>query len=480
MTQTHTAPPHPRVRDHYAPTLKLGWPIIVGQLGIILVAFVDNIMISHHSLSELAGASFVNNFLNLAIIFGIGISYGLTPLVAQEHHLGHKSALAAWFYHSLFLNGLFALALGLVMFLLQYRLSWFNVEADLIPLLLPYYRIQIYGFVTTMFFGAVKQLMDGMHHTATPMILTVVGNLLNIFLNWLLIYGRWGFPELGLTGAGIATLLSRIFMLAAGLLILFTSATYRDLHLLQTLRQKWHISAKRLRSLLRIGLPVATQMGLEATSFSIAVIFVARMGQASLATFQIVNTITTLGFLVYYGFGSATTIRVSVLRTQGDLPGARRAATASLRLSFLCGFAAMLFVFLFDRQLAALFNADDQITRMVQWGLLGIYLFQAGDALQVIYSNALRGLARVRPLAPMAFICHILIAPTLAYLFPFVAAPALYGWITAGSPVGFTPHNTPQIWQHTALWLAFPFSLTTLGLLLRHYFNRYTRPQNRI
>lgn len=445
---------HTAFRSHAQHLLRLGLPIIIGQLGIILVGFVDNIMISRHSLHELAAASFVNNFLNLAIILGIGFSYGLTPLVAEAKQRQEHRKLSIWFYHSFFLNLLIALFIGGLAWLAQYHLSLFNVKAGLLPTVLPYYRLQVIGFVVSMLFNTTKQFMEGLSHTAIPMYITLGGNLLNIFLNWLLIYGQWGFPEWGIWGAGVATLTSRIAMLLVALWILYTKRSFAILRQIIC-----GIRLRYLKPLLKLGLPVSVQMGLEAASFSIAVIFVAKLGNNSLAAYQIVSTLTTLGFMVYYGLGAATAIRVSMFRAQKDFRQARRVASTAYRLALIVAGNMIVLLLLFNQTVSRLFEATPYITTLVTWALIPVYLFQAGDALQVIYANALRGMAQVKWLAPFAALCHIVVAPLLCWLLGFV-------WV---------PTHQGELWQHTAIWFAFPISLSLLGLLLYRYFCRITQ-----
>lgn len=439
-------------KQHYKPTLKLGLPIILGQLGVILLGFVDNIMISRHALVELAAASFVNNFLNLVIILGLGFSYGLTPLIAEAFHRNKPQQMSDWFRHSLFLNMFLALLLGGIAWFLQYHLYFFNVDQDLLPVLIPYYRIQVWGFVVSMLFNTAKQFLEGTGNTTFPMYATLLGNVINILLNWLFIYGNWIFPEWGLYGAGVATIWGRIAMVVVTSGFLIGSPQYCSV--VRGAFFSIRIQMKKVLSLLRLSIPVSLQMGMEAVSFSIAVVFVAKFGNQSLAAHQIVSIITTLGYLIYYGLGAATAIRVSVFRSQGNLKEARNAASASFQLALFSGGCMVIGILLFNQEISALFKADQYVTRLVSYALIPVYLFQVGDALQVIYANALRGMAQVRYLVPIAALCHVVIAPLLCFIFGFVLVDERF--------------------QLTAIWFSFLFSLTSLGLLLYRYFKRVT------
>ena len=442
-------------QEHFRPLLRLGLPVIIGQVGLILVGFADNVMVSHHSLSELAAASFVNNFLNLVIIFGMGFSYGLTPLVATNKEWGRSDQVAHYLGHSFLLNLLIALLIGGGLFLLEGSLGAFNLSEELRPIALPYYRIQILGFMVVMLFNTFKQYTEGMGDTQIPMYITLAGNVLNIGLNYLLIYGKGGFPEWGLYGAGLSTLVSRVVMLIAIVAVTALLPRYRKiLERVKSLHWSWR---EGLIPLLRLGTPVALQMGMEAASFSVAVILVARISTAALAAHQIIATISTLGFMVYYGIGAATAIRSSTLLAQGERRETRYVASAGVYLCLFVAAVMMPLLVLCREPVVRLFNADLSVAEATYLALIPLCLYQIGDALQIVYANALRGISRVAMLAPAAALCHLIVAPTMAWLFGF--GVGLEG-------------NGPQL---MGVWFAFPVSLTLLGLILRYSFRRATR-----
>lgn len=435
--------------------MRLGLPVIIGQVGLILVGFADNVMVSHHSLSELAAASFVNNFLNLVIIFGMGFSYGLTPLVATTKEWGRSDQVSHYLGHSFLLNLLISLLIGGGLFLLEGSLGAFNLSEELRPIALPYYRIQILGFMVVMLFNTFKQYTEGMGDTQIPMYITLAGNVLNIGLNYLLIYGKGGFPEWGLYGAGLSTLVSRVVMLIAIVAVTALLPRYRKiLERVKGLHWSWR---EGLVPLLRLGTPVALQMGMEAASFSVAVILVARISTAALAAHQIIATISTLGFMVYYGIGAATAIRSSTLLAQGERRETRYVASAGVYLCLFVAAVMMPLLVLCREPVVRLFNADLSVAEATYLALIPLCLYQIGDALQIVYANALRGISRVAVLAPAAALCHLIVAPTMAWLFGF--GVGLEG-------------NGPQL---MGVWFAFPVSLTLLGLILRYSFRRATK-----
>ena len=188
---------------HYKALFKLGLPIVIGQLGMIVLGFADTLMIGHHSTEDLAGASFVNNMFNLAIIFATGFSYGLTPIVGSLFGKGEQEAVGRTLKNALLVNGLIGILLTLVMGALYLNIHRLGQPEELLPLMRPYYIVLLISLIFVMLFNAFKQFADGITDTQTPMWLLIGGNVLNIFGNWVLIYGHFGFPEMGLLGAGV-------------------------------------------------------------------------------------------------------------------------------------------------------------------------------------------------------------------------------------------------------------------------------------
>lgn len=438
----------------YKELLNIGLPIILGQVGVIIVSFVDNMMVGRYATDHFAAASFVNNLYALVYVLGIGFAYGLTPLVTTAWTLGKEYKAGALLRHSLVLNLALALISVLVMGGLYFRLDLFNLPPELEPIARPYYLIQLLCFLLFMAFNAFKQYFDGIGKTSVGMWTILAINLINVALNYLLIYGYAGFPEWGLWGAGIATLVSRIVSLMIVCGYFFRGSAFR-LGVRGFLDgSRW--CRKSFLRLIKIGLPVGTYSGVETASFTVALLFVTQLGKLPLATHQILCVVTTIGFFIYYGLGAATTILVSKYRTLGDLQQARSAADAGLRLCIAAAFLAMLIMFLTKDFIGYLFTEDQRIVEMASLALIPVILYQLGDAIQVLYANALRGMEDVTHLAIYASIAHLVLEPTLAYIF------------------GFHLGLTEDIWQLTAIWCAFPIGLLLLGLALRHRFLKVT------
>ena len=267
--------------------------------------------------------------------------------------------------------------------------------------------------------------------------------------NYLLIYGKFGCPELGLTGAGISTLISRVTMCLVFAYLMYRGRRYERFRE-GYLRGK--VNWTNYGRLVRLGLPVGLQMGVETASFNLSVIMMGWIGSAALAAHQVAGVITTLGFMVYYGIGAAVTIRVSGFKHLGAWREVRQASYAGLHLICTVALMVMLFIFLFRNQLGYIFTSDEEIVHLVALLSWSVILYQAGDGLQVLFANALRGMADVKWMAWVAFCCHFGLALPIGYFCGFVLD-----------------------WGAQGVWAGFPVSLTTLGLLLWRRFHVRTR-----
>lgn len=434
---------------HYQKIIHLGIPIMLGQLGIIIVGFADNIMVGHHSSIELAAASFVNNFFNLTFLFGLGFSYGLTPIIGGLFAEKQLQRAGEILKNSLFINGVIGLVLSLIMLLLLCNLDLLHQPEELIPYIVPYYILQLFSVFITMEFNAFKQFSDGITDTLTPMWIMLSANGLNIVGNYVLVYGHFGAPEWGLVGAGVSTLLSRVVSLGVFLCLFLLKPKYVAYREGFSVGQ---INRANLRKLFRLGLPVGFQMGVESGSFNLSVIMMGWIGSAALAAHQVVGVITTLGFMIYYGIAAAVTIRVSQFQQWNDMQNVRRATFSGFHLILAVAVVVMCLIFLFREQIGYLFTDEEEVVRLVALLCWSVILYQVGDGLQIIFANALRGLSDVNYMAWMAFLCHFGMALPIAYICGFVL-----DW----GPIG--------------IWCGFPISLTLLGLLLYWRFNKLTK-----
>ncbi len=435
-------------KDHYKALFRLGIPIVIGQLGIIILGFADTLMVGQHSTIELAAASFVNNVFTLVIIFSTGFSYGLTPLVGNLFGKGDAPGAGRALKSSLAANFLVALLLTLIMFALYLNVHRLGQPKELLPLIRPYFIVLLISLVFVMLFNAFKQFADGITDTRTSMWILLGGNLLNIVGNYLLIYGKFGFPELGLLGAGISTLFSRIVMVVVFCCIFLYSKRYVRYLSGFKLRGFSKTDFKRLNEL---GWPVAVQMGMETASFTFSTIMVGWLGSIALASHQVMLTISSFCFMIYYGMGAAIAVRVSNFKGQNDLLNVRRSTYAGFHIILLMALLSSALIFLLRKELGGLFTDSEEVSQTVITLVFPMLLYQLGDGTQITFANALRGISNVKPMMYIAFVSYFLISLPVGYFF------------------GFILH-----WGTKGVWMAFPFGLTSAGILFYLQFRKKT------
>ena len=425
--------------SHYKDLARLGLPIVIGQLGIIFVSFADTFMVARHGTNDLAAASFVNNMFNLAIIFATGFSYGLTPIIGKLFGRGRLHDAGAVLKNALVANGSMALLLVAAMSVLYLNIANLGQPVELLGIMRPYYIVLLLSIPFILLFNAFKQFADGITDTRTSMWVLLAGNVLNIVGNYMLIFGKCGMPELGLLGAGISTLASRMAMLAIMLVIIFRTKRY-SVYARGFLSGA--VNKTKQKELFRLGLPIAAQMGMETASFSLATIMVGWLGAKALAAHQIMCTVGQLGFMVYYGMAAAVAVKVSNYNGAGDTVNIRRAASAGFHLILVMAALTSLLIFALRGSLALPFTDDAAVVLLVAQLAVPFVLYQFGDGMQCNYANALRGIADVKPMMLYAFIAYFVVSLPAGYLFGFLLGMGLPG-----------------------VWLSFPFGLTSAGVL---------------
>ena len=436
-------------KEHYKALISLGLPIVIGQIGVIVLGFADTLMIGHHSTIELGAASFVNNVFNLVIIFSTGFSYGLTPIVGGLYGTHQYASAGQALRNSLLANLLVAFLLTIGMTVLYFNVGNLGQPEELIPLIKPYYLVLLASLVFVMLFNGFKQFTDGITDTKTAMWILLGGNTLNIIGNYILINGKLGFPELGLLGAGISTLFSRIMMVVVFALIVLRGRRFIR-YRIGFSRMGWSLPVfKKLNAL---GWPVGMQMGMETASFSLSVVMVGWLGTLALASHQIMLTISQFTFMMYYGMGAAVAVRVSNFKGQGDGQNVRRSAYAGLHIILCMEVVLLGIVFALRGQVGGWFTDNAEVSGMVAALFFPFLIYQFGDGLQINFANALRGISDVKPMMIIAFISYFIISLPVGYLCGFV-----FGWGLTG------------------VWMAFPFGLTSAGVMLWLRFRKQTR-----
>lgn len=408
----------------------LGLPILVGQLGNIVVGFADNIMVGRYSTEALASASFVNNMFNTAIFLLLGFTYGLTPLAGALFGNGRLAETGALTRQAVKINIAFAAAVTAAMGIVYFNLDRMGQPAELMPIIKPYYLLYLAGLIPVAVFNVLAQWSYAINNTSLPMWLILGANVFNIGGNYLLIYGNFGAPELGLFGAGLATLAARIGCMAVLIAVMLRArryAPYREGFL--------HRPARRgdNRLLWRTSMPVALQMGFESGSFTAAAVMTGWLGAVPLAAFQIIVIIGTLGFCIYYSIGSAITIKVANAAGTGDTGGMRHMAWAGYHIMLAMMMVSSVTFVVAGPAMMHAFTTDPAVLALAGTLLFPLVLYQLGDATQITFANALRGTSRVMPMLWIAFVCYVLVGIPATYLLGIAGGMGVYGIILSFS-----------------------------------------------
>ena len=419
---------------------------MIGQIGTVLVSFADTFMIGHYGVRELAAASFVNNLTMILVLAGLGFSLGLTPLVSDAESKGDRRGVGVLLRAGLKVSSLFAAAMAAILAILYLNLGRMGQPEELLPLIRSYYIVVAISILATYFFNTFKQFTDGTMRPTVSMIIIITSNLLNIAGNYVLIYGKCGFPELGLLGAGISTLFARIFTVAAMAAYFFLDrrlAKYRE-----GFRAAGGDKGAMAR-IARLGAPISGQMAMETASFSVIVIIVGWLGTTALAAHQVMTTISQICYMMYIAVGSGAAILISSLNGQGLTKEvnmtARTAYAMTLGLTVVCSGIVLAAI----RPLSALFTDSPEVISLAGTLVLPFILYQFGDGMQICFSNCLRGIQQVKPILPIAFTAYLLVSIPCSYLFGFVLDFGLKG-----------------------IWFGYPISLTLAGILYLAVFRR--------
>ncbi len=436
-------------KHYYRSLLGLGVPIVIGQLGTIILGFADTLMIGHHSTEELGAAGLVNNIYTLVLLFYMGFSYGLTPVVGRLFGMDCHGEIGEKLKNAMVANMAVGALLVLVMYILYLNLGNIGQPEELLPLIRPYFLVNLASIPFAGLFNTMKQFFDGISRTRVAMWVMIGGNVTNIFFNWMLIYGVGPFPELGLLGAGISTAGSRVLMAVVLVLMLAFGSRYA------VYRHNFihgRITRADFGEMNRLGWPVALQLGAESAAFTLSCVMVGWLGTIPLAAHQIMITISQLFYLVLSGMASAVAIRISYFMGQHDNMAMRRCAFDGLCMVFTFSAVMSVPVLLFRHDIGMLFTDNAEACGMVAVLVCILAIYQFGDGLQYIYANALRGIACVKPMMYYAFIAYFGINLPLGYLLGFVAGWGIYG-----------------------VWSAFPVGLTMAGILFYRRFSKELR-----
>lgn len=402
--------------NEYKQNLKLAFPILMAQAGQVVVQYADTIMVGQLGVDALAAASFGGSIAMLCILICMGVAMGLTPIAGSFFVKKQYREMSAYFKHSIILNLLLSILLGIIFYVFGFMFPYLGQTDEVVRLSLPYYLSLIVSIIPFMLFLSFKQFTEGVGNTRIAMQITIIANIVNIGFNYLLIYGNWGFPALGVTGAGIATLISRLIMPVLFLGYYLKSDSYkRFLVFFSTIPIQKNI----MQHLSKMGFPIGLQFMMEHSAFMFNTIMMGWFGAVALAAHQITLQTTMFGFMIATGIANATMIRVSHKVGCQDYAGAKRAASASFHIISLFMFGLALVYYFTRGYIAQIFTADQEVIAMASKLLIIGAVYQISDGLQLVSVGALRGIGDVKVPMYYSFICYMIASLATAYVLGF-------------------------------------------------------------
>lgn len=437
-------------------------PVVLTQLGAALVGLFDSIMVGHYGTTDLAAVSFSNAIFFTVMVFSMGAIMGITPLVGHAHGRLEKlrsesdesaetvaqqhEKIASYLGNGLVYAGLICLVSFALLAPCIGLLDWFGQEPVVVACARPYYILIVLSILPFLLFCFCKQFLEGLGNTTVAMVITVCCNLLNILLNWVLIFGHWGFRAMGAEGAGWATLISRMLMPVCFLAAMFVRREWRRYFGLLRGRM---ISLGELRRLIAIGTPIGLQSFCEAFLFTASFVIIGWINKETLAAHHIANQMADLTFMLALGIGAATTIRVSHQLGHGDLHAVRMASRASVHLCLLMNTIGAAIMIFGRNYIPYIFTDDPAVVPIASQLLVIAGTLQYVDGLQCIGAAMLRGIQDVRVPMRIAMIAYIGVALPLGLLLTF--------------PVG---------WGAKGMWISFVIALAIPAVLYHIRFNK--------
>ena len=437
--------------NHYKQTSKLAIPIIAGQVSQILISLADSTMVGHYDSKSLAAAALAHAIFWTIFILGMGITLGLTPPVAAAHATGDLKNCKRYFKHGTVLYTL----IGLIIFTLVYIASFFleqmGQKQEVVLLARPYLQLLGLSGFFVLVFQAIKQFMHGLSHTKEPMYIEFGEAILNVFLNYLLIFGHWGFPAMGLVGAGIATVIARMSGCIA-LIILFLNSPKFDIYRKEI---TWNVfSTTDFKYLIKLGVPIGLSMLFEVSAFGMSNVMMGWINADTLAAHQIALNVASITFLVAQGVSAATAVRTANQLGLKNTPEIRMAGKTGMIMNIAFMALCMIMIATFGNVIPTLYVNETQVHSIASTLLIVAAFFQLSDGLQVACMGALRGITDVK-------------VPTLITLF------AYWG---IGIPLGYVLGFVMDMGA-VGIWISLFLALTAAAILL---FFRFLSISNRI
>ncbi len=438
--------------------LKLATPVILGMLGHTFVSFVDNVMVGQLGSAELAAVSLGNSFIFIAMSLGIGFSTAITPLVAEADSEQNFVKGKSVFKHGFFLCTVLGVLLFLMELVAKPLMYVMDQPEEVVVLAIPYLELVAFSLVPLIMFQAFKQFSDGLSLTKYPMVATLVANILNVAINYVLIFGKLGFPQMGIVGAAVGTLVSRFVML---FFLWWLLAKRNKSKAYVTNIKFFKLSKRELNKIINLGFPSSMQMFFEVAIFTAAIWLSGLLGKNAQAANQIALNLSSMTFMVAMGLSVAAMVRVGNQKGLKDYKNLKRIAESIFLVGFIFAVVFALLFVVFHEALPDLYvdlddptNAMDtaEVVKIAATLLLAAAVFQISDSLQVIALGALRGLQDVKIPTLITFISYWVVGFPISY---FLGKEEAYGSV--------------------GIWLGLLAGLSVAAILLFIRFNYLTK-----
>jgi len=436
-------------KQHIKETVLLSLPLVATQIGHVFTGMADNYFLGRIGKTELAAGVLSSGIFVLLLVFCIGMSFATTPLVSSAFVKGDVERQAALFKNSLFLNLVVSIIAFLLLFFLSPLMIYLQQPADVVEMAKPFFNVLVFSMIPVSLFFTCKQYAEGLSNTRAAMYISIIGNLLNIVLNYALIHGKWGLPELGYMGAAWATFIARCFMGGAFLWYVFYNP---ETNHIKKFYKQVKIGGEALKSLWKIGINSGMQFTFEVAAFVIALFMAGKFGKEQIDAHGIAITLASFTYMFASGISSASTIRVSHFAAEGNKTDLKKAGNMAVLLVLICmGFFAILFTAL-NHWLPTFFTKDEAILDLTANLLLIAAVFQLFDGLQVTSIGILRGMEDVKFPTYITLIGYWVLALPLAYVLGFICKMEVIG-----------------------IWWALTFSLVFVGVILYWRFWKQTK-----
>lgn len=401
---------------HISSNFLLAYPVMLSMLGQVMTGVADSVMVGWTGAVPLAASSFANTFFSVAVMFGIGVSYAITPLVAEAAGQSEHGEAGQIARHGLVINLITGLVLTFAVLLVLPVMDLMGQHDEVVEAARPYLLIVAPSILPTMLFQTFRQFAEGLQRTRVAMFIVIGCNLINIFLNYLLIFGYAGFPALGLEGAAWATLVSRVIMGFAMAAYVMRTEYFRKFRFRISFAG---LEKKRIATMLNIGLPAGTQFIMEGGAFGASAIMMGWLGAVPLAAHQIALNLATISYMTTSGLGAAATIKVGHYLGIKDKLNLRRSAFLMLWMAggimalWAAGFLAGRYY------LPSLYNDESEVLSVAASLMIIAAFFQLSDGIQVVCAGALRGLQDVKIPSLLIFCAYWVISLPMGWLLAF-------------------------------------------------------------